>query len=609
MAPMDFDDENLPKVNPNESLETISSVFFRKRFAVEKFEIRSETVRDKGIDFHIELKKESASGDSVYTNYRFAVQLKATNKIKQGTDGSFGLQISTSNISYLLNNGMPAYYVFYHHPTECFYYDSVKNILDQIKCKNEQWQKKAKQKIYFSKILSEQAVQEIYDETYSIGVLLRRINSYKFPSEKENSTSLLIDSDNTVYSVSENIEYIDKFGADLVNANRFDTVIEIEKRSWPRNGATPRFYLFCGIAYFQRGDLYKAMDLLKSAKKHSDEFDPEGQAIIEHTILNTRYLLDMISKEQYDLAVKKIGHLQDSGSFFQIENAFEELSANSGEPATSMLKFYESMQKILENEKKIGLRIIAFNKIIDAESSILFSDLARNYTYFAGRTQKPLQTTTFMQWLEIEKIFRWRLNSIVEYAEHCGYFISIGILTLAEIRWDYQKAFHLHYLSSWKYRSFDLLRAVDPAMLEKLKRNCTHLDKLAEAFEHNEYRENMLCCMILKYEILQFSGNGKAACAVKDKILEVIDAFEFEGLRKEYEPIFNNGTSHENFVAKYTSHMNRIQDLAVQNGIDCYHMLSSQEMGFRPYWSIRDFPAFDFSIMPQENEDEKEMPN
>ncbi|PTT19233.1 DUF4365 domain-containing protein [Flavobacterium johnsoniae] len=609
MAVKDFDDENLPKVNPNESLETISSVLFRKRFPVQKFEIRSETMRDKGIDFHIELKKESASGGSVYTNYRFAVQLKATNKIKQGTDGSFGLQISTSNISYLLNNGMPAYYVFYHHPSACFYFENVKNILDQIKGRNGKWQQKAKQKIYFTKILSEQAVQEIYEETYASGVLLRRINSYRFPSNSPNSSSLLIDSDNIVYSVSENIEYIDKFGADLVNAHRFDTVIEMEKRSWPRNTATPRFYLFCGIAYFQRGDLYKAMDLLKSAKKYSDEFDPEGRAIIEHTILNTRYLLDIISKEQYDRAVKKIGHLEDSGSFFQIENAFEELSSNSGEPASSILKFYESMQKVIENEKKIGLRIIAFNKIIDAESSILFSDLAKNSVYVAGRVQNLLHTTVFKQWLELEKIFRWRLNSIVDYAENCGYFISIGILTLAGIKWEYQKAFHLHYLSCWKYRSFDLLQPVDPSVLEKLRRNCDHLDKLAEAFEQNEYRENMLCCMILKYEILQFSGNVNAACDAKEKILEVIDAFEFEGLRKEYEPIFNQGTSHENFVAKYTSHMNRIQDLAVQEGIDCYRMLSREELAFRPRWSIRDFPAFDFSIMPHENEGEKDILN
>lgn len=102
-----YNDMNLPKVNTNESLETISSNFFRPLLDVNKFEIRSETVRDKGIDFHIELKKEQSNGDSVYTNFRFALKLKDTESIEANTDGSFSIQIDSSNINYLLNNGMP----------------------------------------------------------------------------------------------------------------------------------------------------------------------------------------------------------------------------------------------------------------------------------------------------------------------------------------------------------------------------------------------------------------------------------------------------------------------------------------------------------------------
>ncbi|KUJ59513.1 hypothetical protein AR687_22865 [Flavobacteriaceae bacterium CRH] len=103
MKQHNFDDINLPKVNPNEDLETISNNFFRPLFDVRKFEIRSETLRDKGIDFHIELKKEQSSGDWVYTNFRFAVQLKATESIEANADGSFSIQIYSSNINYLLN--------------------------------------------------------------------------------------------------------------------------------------------------------------------------------------------------------------------------------------------------------------------------------------------------------------------------------------------------------------------------------------------------------------------------------------------------------------------------------------------------------------------------
>jgi hypothetical protein len=82
MKPYNFEDSNLPKVNPNENLETISTNFFRPLFSTDKFEIRSETTKDKGIDFHIELKKETDPGNWVYTHYRFAVQLKASESVK-----------------------------------------------------------------------------------------------------------------------------------------------------------------------------------------------------------------------------------------------------------------------------------------------------------------------------------------------------------------------------------------------------------------------------------------------------------------------------------------------------------------------------------------------
>lgn len=49
MKQYNFDDANLPKVSPNEELETISNNYFRPLFAVNKFEIRAKTLRDKVI--------------------------------------------------------------------------------------------------------------------------------------------------------------------------------------------------------------------------------------------------------------------------------------------------------------------------------------------------------------------------------------------------------------------------------------------------------------------------------------------------------------------------------------------------------------------------------
>ena len=73
-----FDDMNLPFANSNEELETISNNLFKPLFDVKKFEIRDEIYRDKGIDLHIEIKRENSKKQSVYLNFRFVIQLKAT---------------------------------------------------------------------------------------------------------------------------------------------------------------------------------------------------------------------------------------------------------------------------------------------------------------------------------------------------------------------------------------------------------------------------------------------------------------------------------------------------------------------------------------------------
>jgi len=594
-----FEDADLPKVNPNESLETISTNLFRALFPVEKFEIRAETDRDKGIDFHIELKKELVSGDWGYTNYRSAIQLKATNTIEPSADGSFGMQISTSNMIYLLNNAMPAYYVFYHHPTQCFYYENVKNFAAQLQSKKTEWHKQEKHKIYFTRKLDQQAVQSIYDETYTNGDILKRINQYlKTPNTGKSSHGLIIDTDYTVYSVAENIEFIDQFGADLVNKNYFNTVIEIEKRSWPRDNATPRFYLFCGIAYFQRGTLYKALELLNDAKRHSSEFDRQGQAIIEHTILSTRYLLDMISKEEYVLEMEKINSLTDAGSFFLIENAFEQLSSKGSTPAVSIARFYDSMTKIIEKEKSGIVRIVAYNKIMDAESVILYHDLVMNFTYFIGRVEHPFQSRAYLEWLELEGKFLERLSCIAGYADKCGYHIGVGNLSLTSIKWNYEKAFHTHYLACWRRRNFDLLEPLNEKMLEMLAKQCGSLDELAQVYGGNDYIENMISCLVLKFQIQHFSRHYQTATQTKEKILEVINSLGFQGLKKQYDPIFNNGTAHEKFVQQYTVHINRIQDFATANGIDPYRMLTEEQMNSRTEWSIKNFLELDFSILP-----------
>jgi len=127
--------------------------------------------RDKGIDFHIEIKKAGK-----HTNFRFAVQLKATDSLKVNSDGSTSLQLNTSNINYLLNTGMPAYYVLYSRNSNTFYYENLNDFVKSVSDRNSEWQKQGSHVLRFNKMLDSKGIDEMYNVSIKKGLLQRKIN-------------------------------------------------------------------------------------------------------------------------------------------------------------------------------------------------------------------------------------------------------------------------------------------------------------------------------------------------------------------------------------------------------------------------------------------------
>lgn len=599
MKQYNFDNLNLPKVNSNEDLETISNNFFRPLLDVNKFEIRSETLRDKGIDFHIELKKKQSNGDSVYTNFRFAVQLKATESIEPNIDGSFSIQIYSSNINYLLNNGMPAFYVFYHKQTHSFYYESVNNFFTDLQKKNTEWSKQEKHSLRFSKLLDDTAILGIYDETFDNGILFRNLNQHlKFTVSSDKSGGIVIDQNNEVYSIAENIAYLDQFGYELINGQHFNFIIEIEQRTHPRPEATPKFNLICGIAYFQHGNLFKAMELLKQAQQKIDNFEPEVQMMLTYTLLNAKFLLGIINKESFDEEISKITENQNSGTFFEIEKAYNKLSSNEVKSAIGIKTFYTTITDIIKkDENNNHMRITAYAKILDAEAVILFHDLTLNFVYFIGRVKEPLQTKTYLEWLELEAVYLKRLDALIAFALKNRYFLGVSNLLSAKIVWNYKKIFHSHLLNSWKKNAFQLDNPLNIEDLNTLTQGCEKLDKILGTYEMLEHRENIISCLNNKYEILHFIGQSEDVELTKTKILEIIETNDFVGLKPRYNDMINGKTPHEKFIKGYTEHINQIQDVATKCGLDIYSDLSEDLLdivGREAEWSIDHFFEFDF---------------
>ncbi len=101
----DFENIKLPKSSSNEELEILSNDKLKPIFNQNGFIVRDEIYKDKGIDYIIELKEKD-----YYLNFRFNVQLKATDSIKKNVNGTYSLSIDTSNINYLLNNVQKSIY-------------------------------------------------------------------------------------------------------------------------------------------------------------------------------------------------------------------------------------------------------------------------------------------------------------------------------------------------------------------------------------------------------------------------------------------------------------------------------------------------------------------
>ncbi|MFA6273962.1 MAG: DUF4365 domain-containing protein [Candidatus Paceibacterota bacterium] len=586
-----FNNLSLPSSNAMEDLETISRNKLSLLLSPSLFELRVEMQRDKGIDLTVEIKK-----DNKYTNFRFAVQLKSTATIKANKDGSISFPVETSNINYLLNYGMPAYYILYNHVMDTFYAEPAEQVYLNVVKKYPTQKYPEKFKVRFSKLLTAELITEIYNTTLEKGMVLRRLTSHlKFSVSNGKSEGIVIDQDNEVYSVTQNIDFINQFGPMLINNAQFKQIIEIEQRTHPRTEASPIFNLVCGIAYFQHGNLYKAMELLKLAQQKSDSFDINIQAMLTYTLLNAKFLLGILNKVEFEEQIAKIAENENSGTFFEIEKAYNELSSNNVKPVKGIKTLYTAIANIIKkDEKNIHLRITAYAKILDAEAIILFHDLELNFSYFLGKAKEPLKSKAYIEFLELEKVYLKRIDMLTEFALKNKYFLGVSNLASSKIIWSYKKIFHSHILNNWKKNAYKLSKPLSAEDFDTLLKSCDKLDKIAETYEMLEHRENMISCLNNKYEILHFIEQNEAAEQTKTKILEMIENNDFVGLRTRHNEMIYGKTPHEKFIKNYASRINGIQDLAKKCGLDIFRYSSEDILNRKPEWSIDNFLEFQF---------------
>ena len=546
-----LDEMDLPMSSSNEDIETISSNYFKPLFDVKKFEIRSEPVRDKGIDFHIELKRTNNKSQIVYTNFRFVIQLKATDKTDINKDGSISLQLNTSNINYLLNNSMPAFYVLYVSVTNSFYYEDINSFVKTLYEKDENWDKQPSHALRFSKLLDPEGIEKMYTLTSEKGKFQRTINEKTIIHSLNLNTGnkILIDPDLNIIDDAHIKKIIEDFGLFMINEGKWKEVLEIHKKGSANIASTGKYNLVLGIANYYIGNPLEAITSFKIANKLGD-LDEELKNHLLFFDATVKNSIGLLSNDELNKRINSLEKANNLGLYIKLdkiknsyieslndetENKFERFESAIHEllidpNASENIKFNARCDllffKGLKNNTDFA-RKLAFIKSVEEEKGI---DLPLRYEC----TEEQIIAST--DWLR--KISH--LKSETKTAKN--YFI-FHLTLLTEVRVCYEFDIWANLIPLTEMVGFPKHETLDKK--EMFKEQLIQVDFAYNYFNRIGHIDNVIACLFLKYEILHYIEEYDSAAKIMGELESIQGNYELIELKSKLDILKINGPTHQ----------------------------------------------------------------
>lgn len=549
-----FDEMDLPLRSPNEELETISNNRFKPLLDVTKFEIREENFRDKGIDFHIELKKANH-----YLNLRFAIQLKATDSNEKNSDGSISLKLHTSNINYLLNNGWPAYYVLYSKAEDSFYYENLNEFAKSLYGKNANWQQQKTHVLRFNKKMQTDVLQEMYDYTFKRGKFFRKLNEtlIQQSSSLAGSGNIVVDANLDVVGDEKIRSLIENIGLVLINEGKWQEILLVHKRTSQSIATTAKYNLVLGAANYYGGNLLDACSFFKASIKLQNELSDELKKYLLYFDANVRYSLGIINKEAYD---KKMAELENDdvvGLYIKLEKAKTTYYHNLIEPSDIKFdKLKEDINAII-NDPKADYGVIANAKceLILIEGNKNNWDHVQqtaiiNATEIATGPDKQLRIAAAQRLAAVNSSwFKNNLELKSELFKEKNYF-AYYMATINEVKVIYEMA-AMSSLITLEQNIPGVPNSLIADMQPFLKDLLEKVEKALEFFRHIGHIENEVVALCLKYEILHFLCDFAKAANVLIDAENLVEVYDITEKKRRLEYLKNAGTTHERLKALF----------------------------------------------------------
>jgi hypothetical protein len=543
MTREEFDNQALPQSDANSNLETDSRNALRAMFSPNDFEFRDENQHDKGIDAFVEIKFNGKN-----TNLRFPVQLKATRTHDKNQDGSISFTVKVSNINYLLNDGMPAFYMLYSENEACFYYEMAQEVSRTLKEKYPNNDYPESFTIKFSKRLDADVIDNIHANMRSWGYLRRTLN--EMLNLRGNRTVshdiLVVQEGQTVYNATEKVKFLETYGYHLLNIGSFLEILEIEKSCYPLlTDVSAVFHFVCGAAAHYTGKFYQSLEHFKKADKNLSGLHSEVQHMIRYYTLHAKLTLGMIDKEKCASYLDQLMDSEYLGLYLKMQKAYEnyflgELSETSFKNVINLV--------LADSRCDESMRLIAESYMLSADGDRLNDQLLDNLLKYRHWQETQLGDPEQFR-LRTEQIDNYndRIAELQNKAKEDKNLFTYHNVNLNSIRVNYIKTFYADVILGVDKKTLTFTSSLTNEEKERLIEQAQLVGRIAEVNEQISASENMISALSLQYELLHFLKDFDGANQVMKKMEVAILENDWHGLEEKIQKLKNGGTSHETF--------------------------------------------------------------
>jgi len=248
----------LPTSDRNDELEELSLPAFAQLFPVQRFRVRMEPGKDRGVDRYLELKNSGFD-----TNFRSQVQLKTVEEPVVNGDGSISKAIKASNLNYILNGPCPLY-ALYLVPTGDFLYAWARDEAGILTKEKPDWRTADSVTIRFHKKLDATSLDDIEKRIMDEARLNRAIQERLLQASRSESPKLQVREDGTVIDATTAGILIEKSGATIVASGFPQRVVELSGLLTLEQLQMKRTQLVLAYAHYVMGRFDLAMGHLRA---------------------------------------------------------------------------------------------------------------------------------------------------------------------------------------------------------------------------------------------------------------------------------------------------------------------------------------------------------